>query len=282
MFEDLLKEIEATQEERRPTTGPEESPDLPRLARREALAAVKRGDVARIVSATLGESVYWVRDEETAERLKREPDYRGEVIYTLAELRELAGQSPELLRDIHQFKKTFGATLWKVNQGVNARSINTVCFQRVDHPHICKGSSKQDKAAVIQNLKDRLTESERRSEASEQSWFAVLQKLEIARAELLEAREHIEFLDQVNVNLIEYSRELRMQGLELEDSLAMEKAYNRMMMWMLRIHKPASGLSEQDIRLLLQLCHPDKHDGSAASEKATQLLLGLRKAKGLD
>jgi hypothetical protein len=125
MFEDLLKEIEATQEERRPTTGPEESPDLPRLARREALAAVKRGDVARTMSTTLGESVYWVRDEETAERLKREPDYRGEVIYTLAELRELAGQSPELLRDIHQFKKTFGATLWKVNQGVNASSSST-------------------------------------------------------------------------------------------------------------------------------------------------------------
>jgi hypothetical protein len=116
--------------------------------RQEALAAVKRGDVARIVSTTLGESVYWVRDKETAERIKREPvlallyDYRGEVIYTLAELRELAGKSPEFLRGIHQFKKTFGATLEKVNQGVNAISVNTVrcgdCqhFQRTDHPHI--------------------------------------------------------------------------------------------------------------------------------------------------
>jgi hypothetical protein len=66
-----------------------------------------------------------VRDEEIAERLKRAPDYRGEVIYTRAELRELAGQSPEFLRGIHQFKKTFGATLWKVNQGVNASSSST-------------------------------------------------------------------------------------------------------------------------------------------------------------
>jgi hypothetical protein len=282
MFEDLLKEIEATQEERRPTTGPEESPDLPRLARREALAAVKRGDVARTMSTTLGESVYWVRDEETAERLKREPDYRGEVIYTLAELRELAGQSPELLRDIHQFKKTFGATLWKVNQGVNARSINTVCFQRVDHPHICKGNSKQDKAAVIQNLKDRLTESERRSEASEQSRFVVLQKLEMARADLGKAREHIDFLKQVNGNLIKHSQELIMQVRELEVTMAVEisKAYTHT--WTLQTHNRASGLSKLDIRLLLQLCHPDKHNGSAASEKATQLLLGLRKAKGLD
>jgi hypothetical protein len=110
--------------------------------KRQALAAVKRGDVAQIVSATLGESVYWVQDEETAERLTRAPGYQGEVCYTLAELRDLTGQSPELLRDIHQFKKTFRATLEKVNQGVNARSRNTVrcgdCqhFERVDRPHM--------------------------------------------------------------------------------------------------------------------------------------------------
>jgi hypothetical protein len=85
--------------------------------------------------------VYWARDEQTAERLKRAPDYQGEVIYTLAELQELAGQSPELLRDIHRLKRGFGATLEKVNQGVNANSVNTVrcgdCqhFQRIDYPH---------------------------------------------------------------------------------------------------------------------------------------------------
>ena len=84
--------------------------------RQEALAAVKRGDPVLVASARLCESVYWVRDEQTAERLKRAPDYRGEVIYTLAELRELSGQSPELLRAIHQFKKTFGATLQKTTK----------------------------------------------------------------------------------------------------------------------------------------------------------------------
>ena len=94
------------------------------------------------MSATLGESVYWVRDEETAERLKRAPDYQGEVCYTLAELRELSGQSPELLRDIHHLKRGFEATLERVNPGVTARSRNTVrcgdCqhFQRIDHPHM--------------------------------------------------------------------------------------------------------------------------------------------------
>lgn len=84
--------------------------------RAEAMAAVKRGESVLVVSATLGEFVYWVCDEQAAERLKRAPDYQGEVIYTLAELQELTGQNPELLRDIHQFKKTFGATLQKTTK----------------------------------------------------------------------------------------------------------------------------------------------------------------------
>jgi hypothetical protein len=103
--------------------------------------------------------------------------------------------------------------------------------------------------------------------------------LKIAKAELVEAREHIDFLKQVNGNLIKHSQELIMQVRELEVSMAIEidKAYTRM--WTLQTHNLASGLSKLDIRLLLQLCHPDKHQGSAASEKATQLLLGLREAR---
>jgi hypothetical protein len=79
----------------------------------------------RVLSATLGECIYWVKDEPTAERLKRAPDYQGEVIYTLAELRELAGQSPELLQDIHQFKRAFGATLTNVR-------TSRACGERTD------------------------------------------------------------------------------------------------------------------------------------------------------
>jgi hypothetical protein len=56
-----------------------------------------------------------------------------EVCYTLAELRKLTGQSPELLRDIHRLKRGFGATLEKVNQGVNASSVNTVCCGDCQH-----------------------------------------------------------------------------------------------------------------------------------------------------
>jgi hypothetical protein len=103
--------------------------------------------------------------------------------------------------------------------------------------------------------------------------------LKIAGATLIEARERIDFLEQVSGHLIEHSEELIMQLRELEVSMAIEieKAYNHT--WTLRTHNPASELSEADIRLLLQLCHPDKHNGSAASEKAARLLLRLREAR---
>jgi hypothetical protein len=272
--------------------------------RQEALAAVERGESVLVVSATLGEPVYWAPDEEAVERIKRAPDYGGEVCYTLDEITKFRGQSAEMLRAVHEFKRELGANLERAEKdcypsqagGPVVRCGNCQHFERMDHPHtgrcaagngrhwlwdtdrrLCKdflsqaeGDSEQDKAGVIEDLKDRLTESERRFEAREQA-------LKIAGAELGEARERIEFLDQVNVKLMEYSRELRMQGLELEDSLAMEKAYNRL--WALQIHNPVSELSEPDFKLLIQLCHPDKHNGSAASERATQLLLGMRRTQ---
>jgi hypothetical protein len=78
--------------------------------RQAIIPTIKAGHPVRIFSEVLGESVYWVHGEQTVERLKRAPDYQGEVCYTLAELRELVGQSPELLRDIHRLKRGFGAT----------------------------------------------------------------------------------------------------------------------------------------------------------------------------
>jgi hypothetical protein len=38
----------------------------------------------------------------------------------------------------------------------------------------------------------------------------------------------------------------------------------------------ARSLSQKDHRLLLQLAHPDRHNGSPASVAATQLLLGMK------
>ncbi len=78
----------------------------------DLLGAVEKVGPVRMYSATLGEHVWWVRDERESEDLKRQGV--TEIAYTLAELRELAGKTPELLRDIHKFKVEFGATLGKV------------------------------------------------------------------------------------------------------------------------------------------------------------------------
>lgn len=41
--------------------------------------------------------------------------------------------------------------------------------------------------------------------------------------------------------------------------------------------KTTSGLSQEDIKRLLQLCHPDKHDGKQMASEMTAKLLALRK-----
>jgi hypothetical protein len=75
------------------------------------IPTIKGGQPVRIFSEVLGEIVWWARDEQTAEVLKQDPRYQGECVYTLGELRKLAGKSSEFLRDIHRLKKEFGATL---------------------------------------------------------------------------------------------------------------------------------------------------------------------------
>lgn len=41
--------------------------------------------------------------------------------------------------------------------------------------------------------------------------------------------------------------------------------------------KPNDQFSEEDIRRLLQLCHPDKHDGKQSAVEMTQKLNRMRK-----
>lgn len=40
-------------------------------------------------------------------------------------------------------------------------------------------------------------------------------------------------------------------------------------------------ISDDDIRRLLQLCHPDKHDGKAAAVEMTQKLLSIRDGRAM-
>lgn len=81
--------------------------------RQAIIPTIKAGRPVRIFSGVLGEMVWWTRDEQTAEVLKQDPRYQGEVIYALAELVQIQGKSLEFLRDIHRFKKEFGARLAK-------------------------------------------------------------------------------------------------------------------------------------------------------------------------
>lgn len=39
------------------------------------------------------------------------------------------------------------------------------------------------------------------------------------------------------------------------------------------------GLSGEDLDRLIRLCHPDKHNGSEAATKATQMLLAMRSSR---
>ncbi len=60
--------------------------------------------IAVIQSNTLGEVVYWARDETEATKAPQ-----GAVVYTLSELRELARGNPtrEMLQQIHEAKRIF-------------------------------------------------------------------------------------------------------------------------------------------------------------------------------
>ena len=75
------------------------------------LPDISSGQPVRIFSEVLGEVIFWVRDQRAADELKRQGI--TETAYTFVELVQIQGKSPEFLRDIHRFKKEFGATLAK-------------------------------------------------------------------------------------------------------------------------------------------------------------------------
>ncbi len=105
-------------------------------------ATVEGGGPVRIRSGTLGKVVYWVRDQKAADELKCQGG--TDVCYTLAELRQIQGKTPELLRGIHRYKRQYGAILEKVLEGgytFKAPGNTVQCgdcrhFERADHPHM--------------------------------------------------------------------------------------------------------------------------------------------------
>ncbi len=66
---------------------------------------LQRTGLAKIYSETLGETVYFAKDDQAAKRAG------STVVYTIDELRLLAGVNREDLRQIHQAKKLFGGKI---------------------------------------------------------------------------------------------------------------------------------------------------------------------------
>lgn len=76
-------------------------------------AALSNQGIAAIKSGTLGEVVYWARDETEAAKAPL-----GAVVYILSELQELSRGDPTRnnLKQIHAAKKIFGGRVFKNNE----------------------------------------------------------------------------------------------------------------------------------------------------------------------
>lgn len=76
-------------------------------------AALSNQGIAAIKSGTLGEVVYWAKDETEAAKAPL-----GAVVYTIGELKHLysGGNSREGLKQIHAAKKIFGGKIVESNE----------------------------------------------------------------------------------------------------------------------------------------------------------------------
>ena len=90
-------------------THPEIPPSAP--FDKDAMNAIRAGNAVPVWSDVLQTWLWWVRDEKARQKLLSEGCET--VIYTLGELAVVSEQKmgPEALKDLHQFKKTFNATI---------------------------------------------------------------------------------------------------------------------------------------------------------------------------
>lgn len=66
---------------------------------------------------------------------------------------------------------------------------------------------------------------------------------------------------------------------EEEEEVRQQLAYYRAECDRLRRTVPTTGIPQDKLRSLVQLCHPDKHNGSKTANKITAWLLTLREKK---
>jgi hypothetical protein len=103
-----------------PLEGPIPWHDATPDERAEIKAALLEGLPVQIYSKVLGEVIWWVKDDDVALKLKgggfvREgyPPYQGEAIYVWSELLAVMGFPPDAIKNLHELKKAFDATISK-------------------------------------------------------------------------------------------------------------------------------------------------------------------------
>ena len=74
-----------------------------------AMDAIEAGQAVKVWSGVLQEWLYWVRGE--GERKELLDEGCEIIIYTLGELAIVSGFSPEDLRNVHELKQNFNATI---------------------------------------------------------------------------------------------------------------------------------------------------------------------------
>lgn len=77
---------------------------------RDDIAAVQAGAVARIWSGTCADTLHLCRDDEARAGLLADGVEPWRV-WTLAEVRQVAGRGPEYVRNVHRLRVEMGATL---------------------------------------------------------------------------------------------------------------------------------------------------------------------------
>lgn len=89
-------------------------------------------------------------------------------------------------------------------------------------------------------------------------------------------KSRFESLERVAATMADRINTLNMQ-LNYHKNLVNELRYRLLVAQNRSPTLSSSQFSEEELKQLIRLCHPDKHGGSAAATKITQKLLALRR-----
>ena len=100
-------------------------------------------------------------------------------------------------------------------------------------------------------------------------------RIEHLQAKLEKSRKHAERLERASDSNLERLKSFRYIVEELAKS---GKSVDDLFKWIdgQENKQPESAFSEEEIKVLIRLCHPDKHQGRAAAVSMTKKLLRIR------